>query len=773
MSNQEKINELNRRLKEVSRKQEGFAIEINSIRRELYELQAAEFKTEKPKEKISPIVETVKQPLFREKIEKIVRDDEFIDTSVSESDEPVVQPKASFQTSLDLEKFIGENLLSKIGIIITVIGVAIGAKYSLDNDLISPLTRIILGYVMGLGLLGTGIRLKSKYEDYSAVLVSGAMSIMYFITFMAYSYYGLIGKYDAFGMMVFITILTVLTATRYNREIIALIGLVGAYAVPFFLSDGSGDVRTMFAYMTIINIGILVIAFKRYWKLLYYSAFVVTWLIYLVWIGGESFDKSITGTAMLYGTIFFVIFYATFLAYKLIQKEEFNTIDVVLLLLNSFIYYGIGYAVLEANSATEDFLGLFTLGNAVLHSLVSFAIYKQRPEEKNLFYFTAGLMLVFLTIAIPVQFGGMWIVLLWTALAVVLFWIGQTRNIAFYEGFSYAHIALAFLSLVIYWFGAYDVLTIPIFNVYFLTTLLFVLAIGYLNWLNSQSKYSNSATVKSGFMGLMSFFLPAIFLFSLYFMFRLEISNIFHQSYKKAIDAAGDENYYSSGNISIFKDIWILNYSLLFIMLLTFFNIKKLKSATFSVLNLVLNVLGIIVFLTMGLDSLNELQEYYLNRLAEKNTVTWWNISIRYVSYTFLIGVLYSSYKYILSPFVKWKDKRFLDIVIHLVALIVLSFELVSWLELTNSSNSDKLGLSILWGVYALSLIVLGIWKQKEHLRFGAIALFAVTLAKLFFYDIAHLDTISKTIVFVVIGLLLLLVSFLYNKYKDLIVGDK
>ena len=771
MTNQEKIDELNKRLIEVSRKQEDFAREINAIRRELYQLQAAEFKAKKPEKEISPIVETVNKPLFREKVETIVQDDEYIDTSASEEEKTVFQPKTSFNTSLDLEKFIGENLLSKIGIIITIIGVAIGAKYSLDNDLISPLARIILGYVMGLGLLGTGIRLKSKYEDYSAVLVSGGMSVIYFITFMAYSYYGLIGKYDAFGMMVFITILTVLTATRYNREIIALIGLVGAYAVPFFLSDGSGDVRTMFIYMAIINIGILVIAFKRYWKLLYYSAFAVTWLIYLIWVGGESFDKSITGTAMLYGTLFFAIFYATFLAYKLIEKEKFDTIDVILLLLNSFIYYGVGYAVFEANSATDHLLGLFTLGNAVLHSVVSFAIYRQRPEEENLLYFTAGLMLVFLTIAIPIQLGGMWIVLLWTALGVVLFWIGRTRNIPFYEGFSYVHILLGSLSLVVYWLDAYGRFTTPIFNVYFLTTFLFILAIGYLNWLNFKSKYANSATVKSGFMGLMTFALPSIFLLSLYFMFRLEIGNVFQQSYERASEI-NNQNYHSNRSILIFKDIWQLNYSLLFIILLAFFNIKKLKSDAVGSLNIILNILGIVVFLTMGLELLNELQEHYINKIVENNTATWWNIGIRYVSYAFLIGVLYTSYKYILSPFVQWKDKRFLDIGIHLILLIVLSFELISWLESMNNSNADKLGLSILWGIYALSLIGLGIWKRQEHLRFGAIALFAVTLFKLFFYDIAHLDTISKTIVFVVIGLLLLLVSFLYNKYKDAIVND-
>ena len=40
------------------------------------------------------------------------------------------------QNKSDLEKFIGENLINKIGIAITIIGVAIGAKYSIDHDLI-------------------------------------------------------------------------------------------------------------------------------------------------------------------------------------------------------------------------------------------------------------------------------------------------------------------------------------------------------------------------------------------------------------------------------------------------------------------------------------------------------------------------------------------------------------------------------------------------------------------------------------------------------------
>ena len=46
---------------------------------------------------------------------------------------------------------------------------------------------------------------------------------------------------------------------------------------------------------------------------------------------------------------------------------------------------------------------------------------------------------------------------------------------------------------------------------------------------------------------------------------------------------------------------------------------------------------------------------------------------------------------------------------------------------------------------------------------------FALTLVKLFFYDISHFDTLAKTVVFVSLGILLLIISFLYNKYAHLI----
>lgn len=97
---------------------------------------------------------------------------------------------------------------------------------------------------------------------------------------------------------------------------------------------------------------------------------------------------------------------------------------------------------------------------------------------------------------------------------------------------------------------------------------------------------------------------------------------------------------------------------------------------------------------------------------------------------------------------------------------------MLHWLELSGLRTGYKLGLSILWGAYSLFLISIGLWKNKKYLRIGAIALFAITLAKLVFYDLSSLGTISRTIVFISLGTLLLIISFLYNKYKHLINDD-
>lgn len=785
-SPQEGKDRLFEKLEALLKKQETFSREIEELRSEITQLKPTKIKPspeKQVKKQEKPVLAT---DLIAEK--KNITAAEIKQLGHT----PAKKTTASIGTrppkfKVDLEKFIGENLINKIGIAITVIGVAIGVKYSIDHDLVSPLTRIILGYLAAVGLLAFGMKLKKNYENFSAVLVSGSLAIMYFITYTAYDFYGLIPQVLAFVLMLVFTVFGVVAAINYNKQIIAHIGLVGAYAVPFLLSEGTGQVEILMGYMAIINIGILVISLKRYWKPLLYTSFLLTWLIYFSWYIYEYESASQLGLAWIFVCIYFVTFYLAFLAYKLLKKEKFAITDILLLLANAFIFYALGYGLITDFHSGEEFLGLFTLGNAVIHFVVSLVIYKKKLADRNLFYLVAGLVLVFITIAIPVQLDGNWVTLLWVGEAALLFWIGRTKNVPIYEKISYPLMALAFISIVHDWlvvydghfgFGSSDQRITPVLNINFLSSLLFAATFGFIHWLNQNKNYTSPFINQKGFLGLASFFIPAVLLVSLYYTLRLEIGAYWNQLFAYSNMTFSDENgsfpqYAGNYDLLNFKAVWLVNYSLFFFAVLSFVNILKLKRQLLGLINLAINAIAIAVFLTEGLYILSELRENYLDQsLAEYYNQGIFHLWIRYISYVFVGFILFACYRYIRQDFMKVNLKMAFDLLLHISILWITSSELLHWMDIAGSSESYKLGLSILWGVYSLFLIALGIWKKKKHLRILAIAIFAVTLIKLFFYDISHLDTIAKTVVFVSLGILLLIISFLYNKYK-LIIADE
>lgn len=787
---QNKIDLLLKKLDILLKKHEEFSQEIQDIESEIrnftsYEKAATTHEPNLDTE--LPYLE-IEQELQNEKVNtdllkhQLRMQKQSRNIPIKKVSRPKKQKKAR-ESNFNFEKFIGENLLNKIGIAITVIGVAIGAKYSIEHELISPLTRIILGYLAGIGLLGFGMKLKKNYTNYSAVLVSGSIAIMYFITYAAYSFYGLFPQSIAFALMVVFTAFTVVASLNYNMQVIAHIGLVGAYAVPFLLSEGSGKVEILFGYMAIINIGMLVIAFKKYWKSINYSSFALTWLIFSLWYGRSYFDDSYFGISIFFLTVFFAIFYMTFLAYKLIQKEKFEALDIILLLTNSFIFYGLGYSILFNNSPMDEFLGLFTLNNGIIHFIVAVIIYRYKLADRNLFFLISGLVLVFLTITIPVQLDGNWVTLLWVGEAALLFWIGRVKNVPVYEYLSYPLMILAFGSLWQDWLligGSYKYEEValkftPFLNISFLSSILFIFGFSIITSINHKKSVINNSDFQKEISKIISIFIPTVLIFTIYNTFRLEIANYYDQLYYfSKIEVNTEDIDYSynvwNSNLNRFKLIWLINYSLFFVSLLSFINLKKLKNIKLSYINFGINIVAIGVFLTVGLYELSELRNSYLyQKMSDYYEIGSFSISIRYISYIFIALAFLSWYYIVRQKFLNYKYKKAFEIILSISLLWIISSELFNLLDLAGNRNTYKLGLSILWGVYSLIIISLGIWQKKKYLRIGAFILIGMTLLKLFTYDISHMNTISKTIVFVSLGILLLITSFLYNKYKNII----
>lgn len=275
---------------------------------------------------------------------------------------------------------------------------------------------------------------------------------------------------------------------------------------------------------------------------------------------------------------------------------------------------------------------------------------------------------------------------------------------------------------------------------------------------------------------IITFAIPIILVFAIYFTFQMEISIYWDQLFAESMIKIKRASYtftYFNYDLIRFKSIWIINYSLFFISALTLVNIKKIRNKQFELINNVLIVSVLFVFLSAGLYVLSELRDSYLHQIFSnyypKQALNLW---IRYISFLFVSFLLYASYQVVKQNTLQRIYKMAFELLLHTTILWILSSELINWMDIAHSDQSYKLGLSILWGLYSLFLIVVGIWKNNRPMRIGAITLFGLTLIKLFFYDISHLNTIAKTIVFVSLGVLLLIISFLYNKYKHLITDD-
>lgn len=754
--NHDRFQELNHKLDRLLNQQTAFQKEINQLRAEIEQIRPSP----------ANLAQQSMQPAAPEKAPAAGPPPQ---TGLA------MAPGQTRQTMrLNLEKFIGENLINKIGILITIIGVAIGARYAIDRQLIDPLTRIILGYLSGIVLFGFAVRLKKTYVNFSAVLLSGAMAVMYFITFTAYSLYELMPQGVAFALMVVFTGFTTFAAIMYNRQVIALIGLVGAYAIPFLLSRDSGRFDVLFAYTAIINSGILVIAFKKYWKVLYNLSFIVTWLIFSYWYFMDYHVRHFT-PAMVFLFLFFIIFYLAFLGYKLVRREKLNSGDIILLLANSFIFYGLGYHMIDSGNSSH-LLGLFTVLNAVLHFAVAVVIYRKKLGDRNLFYLVAALALVFATIAIPVQLDGKWVTLLWVVEAALLFWIGRGKNVPVYEKMAYPLMILAFFSILHDWAVVYKGTTESmtlILNVNFLSSLIFIACFAFIQFINSTKKFTGKP---GGFTPAINYLVPSILIIVSYYAFRMEIEFYWDQLYTASVLEVrpyGQEysDYTWNADLTHFRNVWILSYSLVFLAVLTMLNVKWFKNSLLGTINLFLNAFAILALLTVGLYALSELRESYLIG-TEPYIHGVWNLRIRYISLVCAIVLLFVSRQLIGSSFIQNGFKKPFELILHLSILWFASSELLHWMDLFHLRQSYKLSLSILWGTYALFLVVLGIWKNKQILRISAMLLFGIILIKLFFYDLAHFDTIAKTVVFVSLGVLMLVVSYLYNRYKGIIINE-
>lgn len=194
-------------------------------------------------------------------------------------------PIQAARPGLNLEQFMGVKLFAWVGGFALFLAVAFFVKYSFDQGWISPTTRVICGFLAGLGLVTGGVLLKRReYAVTAHALCGTGVVILYAASFAAHRPYALIGNGAAFALMTLITVTAFLLAVRLPALVVAVLGMLGGFLTPPLLSTGVDNPVGLFGYIAILDAGLIAVALKRRWHFLVALGALGTLVIQIGWV---------------------------------------------------------------------------------------------------------------------------------------------------------------------------------------------------------------------------------------------------------------------------------------------------------------------------------------------------------------------------------------------------------------------------------------------------------------------------------------------------------
>jgi putative membrane protein len=671
--------------------------------------------------------ETIEEPVKEEQEE----------TAMAMEEEEEIEEYATSETNF--EKYIGENLFGKIGILIFIIGIGFFVKYAIDQNWINETARTLMGYAVGAGMLVLAERLHKRYYTFSSLLAGGAFGIYYLITAIAFHYYALFSHTIAFVILCVTTIFMSAVSVLYDRKELAVTALVGGFIAPFIISTDSSSIISLQIYITILNIGMFCLAMYKKWAILPMVSFAFTYII--LWgttaLGSFSDSEAVTTypTLFAFATLFYVIFLLPVVFILRTQYGENTRLGLLgIITANSFMYLIYGDFLLqhfEASSDTTAYLAFFIAAvNLAIHLYLRFRIEGQ-DTLRNLML---GLAVTFASMGIPILFSAANVLMVWAAESVLLLWLFTKEKNRIYE--------LASAVLLLLTLGALA---------YYRTTDTFIHDTG-------DSLFFNGAFFVTTFVSIAYYVVAVIMQFN---------KDLFSDT-KRLIA-------YTPCNAIAYA----LGFSILFLAFRDnfHFHLEQPISEYASLLTANIMLLGGALILRKRFEiSENKLAyEISLYLAGILFAMTVWNYTapegllLRWLMA--LVTIAYMAYC-MRGQLLVTSNQRNLHIEYSIISTLMW-LTLTRLLLITFNEVNFSTAFSLSLGIAAFILMCIGMRYHSKEIRIVSLAEFGIVIGKLILNDVWAMPALGKIIVFISLGAILLILSFLYQKLKDALFNEK
>jgi uncharacterized membrane protein len=671
-----------------------------------------------------------------------------------------------------MEYAVASNWLLRIGVLILVTGIGFFLKYSIDNGLLGEQARVALTVLAGVGMIIGGVRLVGgKYHLFSQGLLGGGIAVLYFSVFAAHSFYHLIDAYPTFALMILVTACAAVLAIRLDSMLVAIFAIIGGYCTPILLSTGQVNFPGLFSYMLLLGVGILAVNWYKQWHLLNFLGFFFN---YLLFFGSmQNYEVGYFWQVLPFLTGFFVLYSTTVFLFCLVSRTKSTLLDLLALIVNAAIFFMTAYDLID-DAYGQIWTALLTVALAAFYVGHVYYCLARRVADRELLVSFIGLAAFFVTITLPLLLSDQWITVSWSLQALVMLWMaGKLRS--------------AFLQQVAY--------------------LLYLIVVLRLCFIDLPGQYGVAMDGDQAFGDFLLSLLERVI------SFGIPIASLALAYTLIEKPAPASELACEAGNdVPLWlKDNWLLQATLIIVagMLFVVLQLELYRSFGYLYPPLQLPVLTL-VWLAMSLllllrylsgpsAWLLQALRLFLIGVAIKLLLfdlPSWDIDLGQIAYddsvwTLRYGGAYSFQLALMRlldfaaiiGFLLFAFRRLASIGEEAGnirqwlggAALVLLFAFLS-LEI-NSLLSQYVpglrsgGVSILWSLFALSLVFAGIKRQVSAFRLTGLALFALVAWKVFFIDLARLEQIYRIVAFIVLGMLALGGAFFYMRYQQTFMG--
>lgn len=651
---------------------------------------------------------------------------------------------------IDLESILGGQWLTWAGILALFFGTAFFLGVDLGASALSGLPQVLIGLAVAALFNVVGRLLSVRRERILGLgLLGGGVALLYLAAYAAYGFHHLIPLWVAFPPLLVVAAIGAWLALDRDSVAIAALTLIGALLTPIVLSAGDDPTFALLPYLFAVNLGAVVVGFRRGWAGLPLGAFLTTVLLILAWWDAQ-YDTGVRLFALLNVSALWLL-YAIAPWLRRGPTPFWSAARAAVLAGNGLLYALFCYHLLAPDLVALRGWTLAAL--AVLYVGAGHWIQTLRggDEATRLTHFT-GVALA--AISIPVLLDAGWVVVGWAALSCVLLYAGLREDDRAHRLSGLSVLALVLLRSL--FFDVPDRFQAPagvrpVWNGDFLGGLLVIAALGWLLWQYRRHAERLTAPEKE-----LCAALPVLIAATLAWKGSFELLAWFT---RRDFLLGADQLDPAAQTLLLFWAIYGLAALLIG---------ARLRHLALRVTGLLL--IGAAAAGT-GMWTLGRGLDLYVEYKLLLNLPFMQGAAVSAVLAAVFFGLRRD--RDILRP----AELRLATPALLLALLLFLlkiSMEVVAYFQLPAANEvvdatlrlRSLLTLSLVWGLYSGGVIVAGFASRFRPVRLLGMMLLGLTVLKVFLLDIQSLDRGYRIAAFIALGVLLLGVSLLYQRQR-------